>query len=358
MRGRLLLVVLAGMTLLVQGCTTWPGKAHRDVTMDKIETVVARHSPRIELHCPDIDTVSEQLEEQRQMLEHMNRAMVRLEDQHQQELAAECGVPQQQPQNVWNDKVIVGETEWIYLAPPGHLYRARVDSGAATSSLSAQDVTRFERNGDKWVRFKLQHDDEEVPIEVERPIVRNVLIRQASSEDVERRPVIELNIHMGNELQQVTEFTLADRSHMEFPILLGRSFLQDVTLIDVGKQYLHDKYQPQTSMVDDESSAKEQAAKEKAAKEKAAKEQAAKEKAAKEKAAKEKAAKEKAAKEKAAKEQAAKEQAAEQPSEQVENIPSEPATAEPETSQPVKPADTKESTPADSSAQPNTSTDK
>lgn len=280
--------------------------------------MVARHSPRIELHCPDIDTVSEQLEEQRQMLEHMNRAMVRLEDQHQQELAAECGVPQQQPQNVWNDKVIVGETEWIYLAPPGHLYRARVDSGATTSSLSAQDVTRFERNGDKWVRFKLQHDDEEVPIEVERPIVRNVLIRQASSEDVERRPVIELNIHMGNELQQVTEFTLADRSHMEFPILLGRSFLQDVTLIDVGKQYLHDKYQPQTSMVDDKSSVKEQAAKEKAAKE----------------------------------------QAAEQPSEQVENIPSEPATAEPETSQPVKPADTKESTPADSSAQPNTSTDK
>ena len=42
--------------------------------------------------------------------------------------------------------------------PPGHHYRARIDSGAETSSLSASEVIEFERDGDDWVRFTFQHD--------------------------------------------------------------------------------------------------------------------------------------------------------------------------------------------------------
>jgi hypothetical protein len=39
-------------------------------------------------------------------------------------------------------------------------------------------------------------------------------------------------------LRQQTEFTLADRSEMTHPMLLGREFLQDIALVDVSKTYL------------------------------------------------------------------------------------------------------------------------
>lgn len=139
-------------------------------------------------------------------------------------------------------KIIVGSTEWIYLNPPGHHYLARVDSGATTSSISAKNIVRFERNGKKWVSFELKPDDNDESIEVEAPLVRNVLIRQASAEESDRRPVVLLNVHLGP-LQQEAEFTLTDRSQMSYPMLLGRSFLQDVALIDVGKEFTQPKFE-------------------------------------------------------------------------------------------------------------------
>ncbi|HBF94299.1 MAG TPA: ATP-dependent zinc protease, partial [Marinobacter adhaerens] len=44
-------------------------------------------------------------------------------------------------------KVIVGEVENFYLAGPGLIYKARIDSGAETSSIDARNITRFERDG-------------------------------------------------------------------------------------------------------------------------------------------------------------------------------------------------------------------
>ena len=47
------------------------------------------------------------------------------------------------------NKEVIGAMEWLYIDPPGSHYRARVDSGAETSSLSASDVEEFERDGDR-----------------------------------------------------------------------------------------------------------------------------------------------------------------------------------------------------------------
>ncbi len=135
-------------------------------------------------------------------------------------------------------KEIVGAIEWFYMDPPGRQYRARIDSGAETSSLSASDVVEFERDGDDWVRFTFQHDQTDDPIHFELPIARAVLIRQASSVNLERRVVIELDIRLGQRMQ-TTEFTLIDRSHMSYPVLLGRAFLMDLYVVDVSRSYTH-----------------------------------------------------------------------------------------------------------------------
>lgn len=138
-------------------------------------------------------------------------------------------------------KEIIGAIEWIYMNPPGRHFRARVDSGAETSSLSASEVTEFERDGDDWVRFTFQHDSADEPVGFELPITRTVLIRQVSSDTAMRRFVVELDIRLGQKLQ-TTEFTLTDRSNMTYPVLLGRAFLMDLYVVDVSRSYTHERY--------------------------------------------------------------------------------------------------------------------
>lgn len=138
------------------------------------------------------------------------------------------------------DKTLLGTLEWIWLEPPGRAYRARVDSGANTSSISAVNVREFERDGKDWVRFTFDHDGEESEAMIERPVERVVLIRQVSAAEPERRPVVLLTVRLGD-LVQKTEFTLTDRTEMTFPVLLGRDFLRDLYLIDVAKSYLQGK---------------------------------------------------------------------------------------------------------------------
>ncbi|MDW6093175.1 ATP-dependent zinc protease family protein [Vibrio rhizosphaerae] len=155
------------------------------------------------------------------------------------------------------NKVILGQVERISIESIKQKFDARVDTGAATSSLDATDIEEFERNGKNWVRFHLsgrgEQDDAQVADKknasdktakpedkdnwIEAPVVRYVKIRQASTSESERRAVVELWISVGN-IRERTEFTLADRSHMSHPILLGREFLRDIALVDVSKKYI------------------------------------------------------------------------------------------------------------------------
>ncbi|KPQ19795.1 MULTISPECIES: ATP-dependent zinc protease family protein [unclassified Halomonas] len=141
-------------------------------------------------------------------------------------------------------KTLLGRNEWVGLPGIGTYLQARVDSGANTSSLSAKDITPFERDGEDWVRFKLALNDDDVVVEklrdewIEAPVERRVRIVQASGDD--SRPVISLLLNLGP-LRENVEFTLNDRSHLEYPILLGRRFLLDIAVIDVAETYRFDR---------------------------------------------------------------------------------------------------------------------
>ncbi|UYV20656.1 ATP-dependent zinc protease [Halomonas qaidamensis] len=141
-------------------------------------------------------------------------------------------------------KTLLGRSEWVGLPSIGTYLKARVDSGANTSSLSASDITRFERDGENWVRFKLALNDDDVVVDrvrdewIEAPIVRRVRIVQALGE--ESRPVISLLMTLGP-IRENVEFTLNDRSHLDYPVLLGRRFMMDIATIDVAQTYLYER---------------------------------------------------------------------------------------------------------------------
>ena len=129
----------------------------------------------------------------------------------------------------WVERVAIrAEGRWVSL-------KAKLDTGARTSSLDAPGYRSFERDGAAWVAFDLD-DGDGGPHAVAVPVKRMVRIRRAEAE-VDERPVIELEICLGG-LRGVAEFTLADRSGMAYPVLVGRRFLAGRVLVDPGRTFV------------------------------------------------------------------------------------------------------------------------
>lgn len=136
-------------------------------------------------------------------------------------------------------KLILGQKEWVHIEGLDVNVVARIDTGATTSSVSAIDVVAFERDGKKWVKFKLAHDNRESK-ELELPVISTKFIRQSNSEETYERYVVEGWIKVGD-LKVKTPFTLADRTHMDFGLLLGRSFFRDIAIVDVSREFVQPK---------------------------------------------------------------------------------------------------------------------
>lgn len=131
-------------------------------------------------------------------------------------------------------KLTVGRREKVWIEPLQMLLPARIDTGAETASLDARNIEEFERNGNAWVRFDIVHPETGEAISMESEIVRFVRILQSSADKPERRAVIELGIVIGT-IRQEAEFTLSNRSHLDFQVLVGRNILRDLMVVDVGQ---------------------------------------------------------------------------------------------------------------------------
>lgn len=148
--------------------------------------------------------------------------------------------PKPQPKKTGDGKLILGQQEWVYVPGLEENFKARIDTGATTSSISATDIVEFERDGQDWVKFTIEHDGKKSK-QMALPVVRWVKVRQSSSEESQRRAVVESWVQLGD-LKEKTEFTLADRTHLNYPLLLGRSFVTDVAIVDVSKEFVQKKH--------------------------------------------------------------------------------------------------------------------
>lgn len=132
---------------------------------------------------------------------------------------------------------IFGWVERVELLDGQLSVKAKLDTGAATSSLDASSIERFERDGKRWVRFVVVDPENDESIELEKRIVRNVRIVQHDGEH-QRRPVVMLDVCFGPVRKEV-EFSLINRSNFIYPVLLGRSALENVALIDPSETFLN-----------------------------------------------------------------------------------------------------------------------
>ena len=134
-----------------------------------------------------------------------------------------------------HERVIMGWLESVFFRPWNVRMTAKLDTGANTSSLHAERIERFNRDGRKWVRFTLVKNADKKFV-VERPVVRTANIKQHGKGSAQREVVTMVLCKNGREYD--TEFTLVDRSNFSYPVLLGRSFLKNAALVDASETFL------------------------------------------------------------------------------------------------------------------------
>ncbi|UCJ17059.1 ATP-dependent zinc protease [Pseudomonas sp. MM211] len=141
-----------------------------------------------------------------------------------------------------NQPTLYGRYEYIQLPQIGQTLKAKMDTGAMTASLSARDIEQFQRDGEDWVRFRLAIDDADDQF-YEKPLARVTEIKNRTEEgssdapSYSARPVVDMDICLGEEKRTI-EVNLTDRSHFDYPLLIGASAIRTLdAAIDPANRY-------------------------------------------------------------------------------------------------------------------------
>lgn len=131
--------------------------------------------------------------------------------------------------------VVVGWREVVSLPELGLAgIPAKIDTGARTSSLHALVLEDFQRDGERFVRFAVDWGGVRHSCEAVHVDVRGIT---SSNGDQQTRFVIKTPLSIGN-LTFRAEISLADRSQMQFPMLIGRTALRRRMVVDSGHSWL------------------------------------------------------------------------------------------------------------------------
>lgn len=135
---------------------------------------------------------------------------------------------------------IIGWKEWIAL-PDIHVpaLKVKVDTGARTSSLHAEHIEHFTKDGRAYIHFELHpiQKNKDITIQCEAPLVTHRQVKSSCGGE-EHRPVIMTTLTLGN-LQWEIELNLTNRDYMGFRMLLGRNAIRHRLIVDPGQKFLH-----------------------------------------------------------------------------------------------------------------------
>lgn len=136
---------------------------------------------------------------------------------------------------------IYGWREYVSLNGVEERLQAKLDTGALTSSIHAEEMELFERDGKKWVRFIVTDPRVKNPARtrIEAPLARIARVKEPGGESVPRE-VVRLGLTIGDRKIR-GEFTLNNRSNMLAPVLIGRTMLKDLGWVDPGRTHLSEQ---------------------------------------------------------------------------------------------------------------------
>lgn len=140
------------------------------------------------------------------------------------------------------NKMTIGRKDVIDL-PDFKIYDldAKVDTGAYTSSLHCSRIRKEMIDGQEQLTFYLSghslHEKKSRKFSTTDFIQKNI---KSSNGHIEQRYVIKTHVTLFDRTFKA-EFSLADRSSMKNPVLLGRKLLANRYVVDVSKKDLSKK---------------------------------------------------------------------------------------------------------------------
>lgn len=132
-------------------------------------------------------------------------------------------------------KDVFGWIERVTITEMRRGVKAKLDTGAKTSSLHAENIERFKRGEIQMVRFDIVDPDTGELTGLERPLARWVRIREHDG-SYQRRPVVWMWLCLGTHRKRV-EVNLVDRSQFNYQLLLGRAALQGDAIVDPDQTF-------------------------------------------------------------------------------------------------------------------------
>jgi len=131
--------------------------------------------------------------------------------------------------NEIGSKQIIGMVETVYLQPGGLLIDARIDTGANTTSIGAQNIEIINEDGQRWAEYTVQG------VSVRSKVIKIARIKQHGAA-AQRRAVVMANITLGG-VTQTVKATLSDRHNFKYKVLIGVNFLKDHFIVDVSRKH-------------------------------------------------------------------------------------------------------------------------
>jgi ribosomal protein S6--L-glutamate ligase len=136
------------------------------------------------------------------------------------------------------DLQIIGSEEWCVFEDLGiPAIKARVDSGAKTSSIQATNIKIVSKGAQEWVKFEVNplQENRSIAIECEAKLVDRRMVKSSSGIS-EERLVVKTPVTLGNSVFDI-ELTLANRDTMEFRMRLGREALNERYIVNPSINY-------------------------------------------------------------------------------------------------------------------------
>lgn len=147
-----------------------------------------------------------------------------------------------------DEKMLFGVVEKVTFIPEEVTLSAKLDTGAKTSSLGVSEMKIEEKNGEKWIHFKV--NTKKGPISFFKKLAgyKKIKIREAEKKiDIHdrgyiTRPYVMMEVRLANR-QELISVNLANRKNFIYPFLLGRDAIaQFGGVIDPAQRFAAKKH--------------------------------------------------------------------------------------------------------------------
>ncbi len=141
--------------------------------------------------------------------------------------------------NAPHEKRIIGWREWVAIPDLSVLQiKAKIDTGAKTSALHAENIRFFRKGAKRFVRFTIRpyQRNKKFEVEAKADLVERRQVRSSTGHET-MRPVVRVPVLMAGEMHEI-QVTLVNRDMMGFRMLIGREALEGRYIVDPQRSFV------------------------------------------------------------------------------------------------------------------------